>query len=332
MNKLLFCASLICSSAACHAQGLAGDGDAFARPHQLVSVGDHRLNLYCSGTGSPTVVFEAPSGTPGWTWWAVQPAVAAKTRACVYDRAGLGFSDAATRVSNPSNELDDLHALLAAASLKPPYVLVGNSVGGALAQLYAYRYPAEVSGLVLVEPMNENDSARIDKVTQGRMSAMEAEQRQGAKDCADAAAKGALAAGSDAMRQCVGGVDPAYRGALASVDLASRLALPHWRAGVSEEDHLGEAQARLRAARKPFGDLPVIVLVRGVSPFRIPGKPQSAMSLAVEAENLAMQQEVARLSTRGSWRIVRGASHLIQQDQPVAVVKAVDDLLAQIAR
>ncbi len=332
MKKLVLCASLICLGAAGNAQGLDADGDAFAQAHRLVTVGDHRLNLFCSGSGSPTVVFEAPSGTAGWTWWAVQPAVAEKTRACVYDRAGLGFSEAATRASNPSNELDDLHALLAAAELKPPYVLVGNSVGGALVQLYAYRHPSEVAGLVLVEPLNENGGARMDKVTLGKMGAMEAEQRQGAKDCADKVAKSGLAPGSEALLQCVGGVDPAYRGALASVDLANRLGLPYWRAGLSEEDNLVEAQAQLRAARKPFGDLPLIVLVRGVSPFQIPGKPQSEMSKAVEAENLAMQEEVSRLSTRGSWRIVSGASHMIQQDQPEAVVKAVADLLAQVGR
>jgi pimeloyl-ACP methyl ester carboxylesterase len=339
MNPSVLCATLICAAtatAASQAQGLAtvaaDDGVAFSRAHQLVSVGDHRLNLFCSGTGSPTVVFEAPSGTPGWTWWAVQPAVAAKTRACVYDRAGLGFSDPATRPSTPSNELDDLHALLAAAAVKPPYVLVGNSVGGALVQLYAYRYPAEVSGLVLVEPMNENESARLDRVTGGRMSAMEAGQREGAKACAQAAGTRGLAPGSDAMRQCAGGIEAAFRGELARVDLASRLMPAYWQAGLSEEEQLGAAQAQLRAARRPFGDLPVIVLVRGVSPFRIPGRPQSAMNRAVEAENLAMQQEVARLSARGTWRVVDGAGHLVQADRPAAVVQAVDDLLAQLAR
>jgi pimeloyl-ACP methyl ester carboxylesterase len=346
MNMSVLCAILICATATAtatsQAQGLAttaatataDDGAAFARAHQLVSVGDHRLNLFCSGTGSPTVVFEAPSGTPGWTWWAVQPAVAAKTRACVYDRAGLGFSDPATRPSTPSNELDDLHALLAAAAVKPPYVLVGNSVGGALAQLYAYRYPAEVSGLVLVEPMNENESARLDKITGGKMSALEAGQREGAKACAAAAGTRGLAPGSDAMRECVGGTEAAYRGALARIDLASRLTPAYWQAGLSEQEQLGAVQSQLRAARKPFGDLPIIVLVlvRGVSPFASPGQPQSAMNRAVEAENLAMQQEVARLSARGTWRIVAGAGHLVQADRPAAVVKAVDDLLAQLAR
>jgi hypothetical protein len=60
-------------------------GAGFAQPHRLVDIGGRKLNLFCSGTGSPTVVFESPSGSAGWAWWAVQPRVAAKTRACVDD-------------------------------------------------------------------------------------------------------------------------------------------------------------------------------------------------------------------------------------------------------
>ena len=330
MNKIFACASLALSAVACHAQGAAADGDAFAHPHQLVDVGDHRLNLFCSGSGSPTVVFEAPSGTPGWAWWAVQPRVAEKTRACVYDRAGFGFSDPATRVATSSNQVDDLHALLVAADIKPPYVLVGNSLGGANVQLYAWRYPAEVKGLVLVEPMNEDGTARLDAVTHGGMSKMMAAFHEEGKACVTQASKG-FAPGSDLMRDCVEGVDPAYRGALASLDLANRLAPAFWQAGRAEVEAEAQDEAQLRDARKPFGDLPLIVLIRGVSPFLIPGKPQSAVNKAIEADNLAMQQATAKQSTRGSWRVVAGAGHMIQQDKPEAVVTAVDDLLAQIA-
>ena len=119
----------------------------FARPHQMVDIGSRRLNLYCAGSGPVTVVFDAPSGDGGWTWHGVQPKIAARTRACVYDRAARGFSDPSPLPPTFGNAVSDLHALLGKAGIAPPYVLVGNSFGGAVAQLYAYRYPQDVKAL-----------------------------------------------------------------------------------------------------------------------------------------------------------------------------------------
>src|SRR5215472_4578957 len=65
----------------------------YARPGQLVDVGGFRLNLYCMGKGSPTVVFDSGWGDWAPAWSKVQPEIAKWTRACSYDRAGTGFSD-----------------------------------------------------------------------------------------------------------------------------------------------------------------------------------------------------------------------------------------------
>src|SRR4051812_37461813 len=51
------------------------------------------LRVYCLGSGSPTVVLESGLGDGAWSWRQVQPAIARQTRACSYDRAGLGLSD-----------------------------------------------------------------------------------------------------------------------------------------------------------------------------------------------------------------------------------------------
>lgn len=79
------------------------------------SVNGHSLNLYCSGSGSPTVVFESGGNAPGYSWLPVQPKVAQFTRACWYDRAGVGWSDPPVKVRNSTNIADDLHELLLAA-------------------------------------------------------------------------------------------------------------------------------------------------------------------------------------------------------------------------
>lgn len=327
MNKILLLALTLSSSLA-----FAADppGAEFAVPHRLVDIGGRKLNLYCSGTGSPTVVFESPSGGAGWEWWTVQPKVAAKTRACIYDRAGYGFSDPSPRAADATNAVDDLHALLHAAGVSPPYVLVGNSFGGGAAELFAWKHPGEIGGLVLVEPMHEDENIRADAITHGWMSDAERQIVAFGEGCAAQAEKG-FAVKSEAYDDCVGGADPSLPAAVGAVGLKQRLTPAWWRVRQAERHALAQDREELRAARKPFGDLPVIVLARGVSPYLVPGKPQSEGNKAMEAANLALLTDVAHSSTRGEVRVVTGAEHEIQETHPEAVVTAVDDLLAKIS-
>lgn len=113
---------------------------------RLVDIGGYRLHLACQGKGSPTVVMEAAIGETGLLWSLVQPAVAQTTRACVYDRAGLGWSDPSPSPRTAAVMVEELHTLLATAEVPGPYVLVGHSFGGLLVRLHAARYPQEVAG------------------------------------------------------------------------------------------------------------------------------------------------------------------------------------------
>ena len=327
MHKILLLASALVSPPAFS----ANPGDEFAVPHRRVDIGGRKLNLYCSGTGSPTVVFESPSGGAGWHWWAVQAKVAAKTRACVYDRAGFGFSDPSPRAADAQNAVDDLHALLKAAAVAPPYVLVGNSFGGASVELYTWHYPAEVSGLVLVEPMHEDENVRPDALTHGGITESEAQIIAFGNGCAAQAAKGFVPK-SEAYEDCIGGPDPALPAAVGDAGLKQRLTPAWWRTRQAERQALAADRAELRAARKSFGDLPLIVLARGVSPYLIPGKPQSETNKAIEAANLALLTDVAHSSTNGEVRVVAGAGHVIQETHPEAVAAAVEDVLARLNR
>ena len=117
---------------------------------RLVDVSGYRLHLACQGEGSPTVVMEAAIGETGLLWSLVQPAVAQTTRACVYDRAGYGWSDPIPRPRTAAVMVEELHTLLDTAGVPGPYVLVGLYFGGLLVRMYAARYPQEVAGLVLV--------------------------------------------------------------------------------------------------------------------------------------------------------------------------------------
>ncbi len=126
------------------------------RVGQAVDIGARTLNLYCSGEGSPTVVFETGGNDPGYDWAPVQSKVANFTRACWYDRAGVGWSDPPSSPRTSTTVVTDLHEVLSRAAVVPPYVLVGASIGGEYARIYTSRYPREVAGLVLVDSSHPN--------------------------------------------------------------------------------------------------------------------------------------------------------------------------------
>src|SRR6185503_18968397 len=130
----------------------------FPYPGRLVDVGDHQLHIYCLGEGSPTVVLEAPAAgiSVGWTW--VQDDLGKTTRVCSYDRAGLGWSEAAEGGYRASRVPDELHALLERAGEHGPFVIAGHELGAVFARMYAARFRAETAGLVLVDDLSETPS------------------------------------------------------------------------------------------------------------------------------------------------------------------------------
>jgi len=117
----------------------------------MVDIGGRKLHLVCDGSGSPTVILEAGLTGDNRTWDAILPEVASKTRVCAYDRANIEPSESAPPPRTARDVVADLHALVGAGKVDPPYVLVGFSFGGLVSQLYASTYPDDVAGLVLVE-------------------------------------------------------------------------------------------------------------------------------------------------------------------------------------
>jgi pimeloyl-ACP methyl ester carboxylesterase len=127
---------------------------------QLVDVGGRRLYLECAGTGTPTIILESGLGESQQAWGLVKPALAASTRVCAYDRANTGLSDPAPKPRTSGQIVDDLNALLNAAGVEPPYLLVGWSFGGANVRLFAKRRPTDVAGIVLVDSVHEDQIRR----------------------------------------------------------------------------------------------------------------------------------------------------------------------------
>ena len=118
------------------------------------------LYLLCAGHGSPTVILEAGLGGDHRDWEPVQFEIARRTRVCSYDRSGVAFSQQAPKRASAHQKADDLHALLAAANVDGPYVLVGHSYGGILVRVFAAAYQREVVGLVLLDSSHPDQDRR----------------------------------------------------------------------------------------------------------------------------------------------------------------------------
>lgn len=118
-----------------------------------------RLHLIESGEDGPPVIFESGISATCLNWTQVRLQVAAFARAYAYDRAWLGWSDPAGDNARRTTSIivDELHALLAGARISPPYILVGHSFGGMLVRAYAAKYPDQVAGLVLVDPLSPGE-------------------------------------------------------------------------------------------------------------------------------------------------------------------------------
>lgn len=128
---------------------------------ERVDVGGYKLHIDCTGRGSPTVVMDAGEGQWSLFLRDLQDQIADGMRVCIYDRAGLGWSDGGPEPRTAERMADELHTLLDNAGEDGPFVLVGFSFAGWNAILFANRYPEDVSGLVLVATPYPDYTARL---------------------------------------------------------------------------------------------------------------------------------------------------------------------------
>jgi pimeloyl-ACP methyl ester carboxylesterase len=255
-----------------------------ARFRQLgrsVDIGGRSLNIYCSGEGGPAVVLESDALSPGFAWVAVQRELAKFTRACWYDRAGYGWSDPAPAPHPSTASAHDLYALLNAAGVAPPYVLVGAGFGAFNVRVYCGLYPHDVAGLVLVDAPHEDEwnQARggMSRVPFGLGYPPDMVLR-----AMSAAGLMRLAAPRNRHALEVEGLTPAERATLEGL-----VQEPGLRAAFLAEQAFSSGPREAHVAGG-LGDRPLIVLT---SEPTVEGGRQIA--------KLELQERLARLSTRG---------------------------------
>lgn len=292
-------------------------------PGRLVDIGGYRLQLDCRGSGRPAVVFEGGTGEAGLSWALVHPQVAAFTRACAYDRAGLGWSDPSPRPRTAEVMVEELRSLLDVSEMEPPYVLVGQSFGGIVARLFAHRFPQDVAGMVLVDSAHEEQLLRFPAAIRASEESMLKAQVQ-----QFAGLRSMIEAGS--FDPSLLPVPPAFPPEVKDAYRALVAADATWLdTVVAELQAVGEAHAQVRAAKiRSVGDIPLVVLRHGK-----PMPPMKEMGMGPEDADhyeriwQELQEELVALSPRATLVVAEESGHMIHQEEPELVVRAVRDVV-----
>ena|SRR2546425_3706775 len=301
--------------------GQRQDRKRFSQIGQSVDIGGRTLNLYCSGEGSPTVILEG-----GYSWVTVQPEIAKLTRACWYDRAGLGWSDPGPYPRTSEAIAGDLHELLRVAAIRPPYVLVGASFGGFPVRVFAGKYKNDVAGVVLVDASHEDQheppsmQASVSRLPLTVRSAL----------CALLPTMGQiglvrLMSNSPAHRETPAGMSGEQATYFYFLSDLPRASVTSGNESCNWETSANEARTA-----GGLGDRPLIVLTAGKA--FIPEEPAAAKEAAAFHQVWVneLQPKLVRLSTRGRQVIVENSGHGIQFEAPDAVIEAIREIVAEI--
>jgi len=114
-------------------------------------ISNRRVEYSLVRNGAATVVFENGLDGKMYWWRKVIPEISKDATTFAYNRPGYGRSDSVSTPRDGLHTVEELRTLLRSNGLEPPYILVGHSLGGLLMQLFARKYPDEVSALVLVD-------------------------------------------------------------------------------------------------------------------------------------------------------------------------------------
>jgi pimeloyl-ACP methyl ester carboxylesterase len=261
------------------------------------------------------------AGSTGLHWGLIQPELAKATRTCVYDRAGLGWSEPSQKPRTNHVMVEELRTLLKNAGVPGPYVLVGHSLGGLNMRLYAHKYPQEVVGLVLVDASHEE---------QYTPEAMQAAVQKMNGMIASPAFKLLYKTGLSVFISRRDASQSRLPAEVTQTDAAIRATEKHFDASVAESLALLESHAQVRAEKiTDLGDLPMIVIQHG----KIQPQMIKEITDLMEEINRKLQPEVAKQSTNGKLVIAENSGHDIPMDEPELVLQSILEVVdaAQVA-
>ena len=315
----------------------------YGRPGQLVDAGGFRLNLYCMGSGSPTVVFDSGWGDWAPAWSKVQPQIARWTRACSYDRAGTGFSDPGPMPRTSVRIADELHKALHNGGITGPYILVASAFGADNMRVFADRYMPEVAGLVMVDgDADDLEPKEMQDETHRGHAAIPSDLRA-CRDLIAAHKPLPVLPSRPGRPQQTCAQRFFYRGlpeAEWSPDLNAKLLeiaqtkVAMYDAYASEMEQTPFDEEYLQQHQRSFGSRPIRVLTSGNHGVgHLETKPADTPEhLKYERETTLAQARWLKLSSNAKQILARNSSEYIQFDEPETVISAIREVFDQARR
>ncbi len=298
IGLVCFIVVVLCAGAVYQREALGRDRRLNPMPGRLVDVGGYRLHIDCTGEGSPTVVLESGLGATWLAWYEVQPLVAQFTRVCSYDRAGMGWSDPSPNPRTAKVMAEELHRLLQNAGVAGPYVLVGHSLGGMIARLFASLYRDETSALVLLDSAVPHQYERLPRgVATYANQFLRQETRK----------QDTMFFGLPRLMGWCGDGPAAIRAALRTVDCR----VGPWKEHLAEYARFDESSDQTVKAA-PLGDLPVVIISEDAN---------NGQSWNV------LQASLIQISTESCRIIAHGSGHDIPSERPGLVARVVRQLV-----
>jgi pimeloyl-ACP methyl ester carboxylesterase len=265
-------------------------------PGHLVDIGGHRLHLWCTGSGAPAVILDTGLGGSSADWGFVQPAVAQFTRACSYDRAGMGYSDPGPSPRTARRIANELAELLARGGVNGPVVLVGASIAGFDVRVFASDHADRAAGLVLVDASHEDQSLDVPAL---------------ARFVPVLSSIGALRLLGVSFGQPVDSLPPSVR----PYARATAFRAAGYQAAADELAHVRQSASEVRSSRRKL-TIPVLVVSGG---------------RGTDENWRQLQRDQASLSERGCFIVARHSGHVVAVDEPDVVVDAIRTVV-EIAR
>jgi len=274
-------------------------------PGKLVDVGGYRLHLYCTGKGGPTVVLDYGLGGSYLDWHFVQPEVSQFARVCSWDRSGYGWSERSSKPQVPSVIAEELHTVLERAGEKPPFVLVGHSLGAFDVRMYAHLYSEQVVGMVLVDGAVPDEELPFTWRNRWQLKLLQFTAPFGLPRW---------------RGWCTGGPE-AIRPMKQAFSCQSKV----FRAHYEQWSVFPKSAAEVRKLGSP-GDLPLVVISRDP---RREAQADDSVTATREGRWQQQQQELLQLSRRSTYMVASRSSHAVPVDRPDVVVRAIRKLVEQ---
>jgi len=296
-------------------------------PGRLVATdAGHRLHVWCTGEGeAPTVILIGGGGGYSIDWALVQPAIAKTSRVCSYDRAGFAWSDRGPAPRGVGVSATELHQVLGRAGVRPPYVLVGISLGGTIARVFAHKYSDEVAGVVLVDSTLEGSTAQVpEDILNGLDTRAEAESDPADHLPSDMRAIRTWARSLSLQEQA----PPTIRDGKVELPTAGMsFPIPMW----LETSDLSEPSLAIKATmtgtQVPFGDKPLFVISAGRLSWDAQARATGASYTVGLRAHIANQAYAAGLSRNSQFVVARDSFHAVIFYEPQLVTNAILQVL-----